>query len=92
MRNEKLSPRYFGPYKVMNHIREVAYRLGLPTASAMHPIFHVSQLKRIIEDHTPTSSLPATLTEEMEVILKPMEINIRDERSKGGPCSMEGFL
>ena len=41
----KLSPRYMGPYEIVERIWEVAYRLRLPPELArIHGVFHVSML------------------------------------------------
>ena len=43
----KISPRYIGPFEVLKHVGEVAYKLALPPElSGVHPVFHVSMLKR----------------------------------------------
>ena len=45
----KLSPRYMGPYEIMERIGEVAYQLRLPPKLArIHDVFHVSMLCKYI--------------------------------------------
>ncbi|CAN4099447.1 unnamed protein product [Withania somnifera] len=47
----KPSPRYIGPYKIIKRYGQVAYELELPQElSTVHPVFHVSMLRRCIGD------------------------------------------
>ncbi|CAN4090623.1 unnamed protein product [Withania somnifera] len=47
----KLSPCCIGPYKIIRRYGQVAYELELPQElSIVHPIFHVSMLRRCIGD------------------------------------------
>ncbi|GJZ35092.1 putative mitochondrial protein, partial [Tanacetum coccineum] len=73
-RNEKLAPKYFGPYEVLERIRVVAYKLKLPESLTIHPVFHVSQLKKVIGDQIAILTIPSGLNEEMEMLLQPEEV------------------
>jgi hypothetical protein len=58
----KLSFRYFGPFKIVKCIGSLAYELELPVGAAIHPVFHVSQLKHFTPNYQPVfSELPTTL-------------------------------
>ncbi|WMV33879.1 hypothetical protein MTR67_027264 [Solanum verrucosum] len=52
-----LSPRYVGPYRILKRIGKVAYELELTAdLAAVHPVFHISLLKKCVGD--PTSIVP----------------------------------
>ncbi|KAL0285856.1 UNVERIFIED_CONTAM: Retrovirus-related Pol polyprotein from transposon [Sesamum calycinum] len=58
-RNMTLAPKYYGPFRSLAKVGQVAYRLALPPTSGIHPIFHVSLLKKKIgHKHTPTLNSP----------------------------------
>ncbi|KAA3456128.1 DNA/RNA polymerases superfamily protein [Gossypium australe] len=50
-RKGKLSPRFIGPYEIIERVRPVAYRLKLPSElEKIHNVFHVSMLCRYRSD------------------------------------------
>jgi hypothetical protein len=56
--NQKLAFKYFGPYKILAHNGSMAYKLELPPTTAIHPVFHVSQLKKGVSSNTSVTPLP----------------------------------
>ena len=45
-----MSPRYIGPFEIIETCGPVAYRIRLPSLlAAIHDVFHISQLKKCIK-------------------------------------------
>ena len=69
--NEKLSPRFYGPFEIIKKVGEVAYKLLLPEGTRIHPVFHISQLKKAVGQTEVTSTLPPQLTSELVLEANP---------------------
>lgn len=63
--NPKLLARFYGPYKILERIGKVAYRLELPEGVRIHPIFHVSQLRQALGNCMSAKDIPTQLSEDM---------------------------
>ncbi|XP_052723742.1 uncharacterized protein LOC128193702 [Vigna angularis] len=82
LRSKKLSPKFVGPYQITRKIGPVAYELALPPQlSNLHPVFHVSQLRKYVADPSHILELEnVRLRQDRTLEMKP--IRIEDERSK----------
>ena len=49
-KDNKLSPKSYGRYKVLQNIGTMEYKLEFPASSGVHTVFHVSCLKKVIGD------------------------------------------
>ncbi|GKB41000.1 putative reverse transcriptase domain-containing protein [Tanacetum coccineum] len=76
----KLAPRYVGPFKIVERIGHVAYRLRLPQElSSIHDTFHLSNLKKSLADanlHVPWEEIKVDKT--LCFVEKPVEIMDRE--------------
>jgi len=51
LKSKKLTPRFIGPYHILERIGTMAYRVGLPPhLSNLHDVFDVSQLRKYVPD------------------------------------------
>jgi hypothetical protein len=69
-KDDKSSPKYYGPYKVLQNIGTMAYKLELPASSRVHPVFYVSCLKKAIGNKIPVQTIFPELDEEGKIILE----------------------
>ncbi|GKC10701.1 hypothetical protein Tco_1007483 [Tanacetum coccineum] len=72
----KLNPRYVGPFKVLEKVGEVAYKLELPEElSRVHNTFHVSNLKKCHADEPLAVLLDGLhLDDKLHFVEEPLEI------------------
>jgi hypothetical protein len=78
----KLSPRYIGPFPILEKCANVAYKLELPLSLAgVHDIFHVSQLKKCLK--TPVDVvLPEVAPLDTDLTYPEHLIKILDQKSR----------
>nr|GEX69696.1 putative reverse transcriptase domain, ribonuclease H-like domain, aspartic peptidase domain protein [Tanacetum cinerariifolium] len=76
----KLNPRYFGPFKVLERFRVVAYKLDLPEElSRVHNTFYVSNLKKCHADEQLAVSLDGLhFDDKLHFVEEPVEIVNRE--------------
>ncbi|KAH9794628.1 hypothetical protein KPL71_004958 [Citrus sinensis] len=75
----KLAPRYFGPYRILERIGLVAYKLALPAGSQIHNVFHVSLLKKFV-GHVPPAVMELPPVSEDTSIILPQPECVLDKR------------
>ncbi|KAE8733313.1 hypothetical protein F3Y22_tig00001349pilonHSYRG00080 [Hibiscus syriacus] len=73
-RNLKLASKYYDPFKILEKIGEVAYKLGLPDSSRLHPVFHVSLLKKHVGDSVITLTETPAINDDGQIRVEPYKV------------------
>jgi hypothetical protein len=78
----KFAPRYIGPFPILEQCGPVAYRLQLlETLSAMHNVFHVSQLKKCLQ--VPDQTVEVTnVALELDLTYSKHPIRVLDQKDR----------
>jgi hypothetical protein len=78
----KLSPRYIGPFPILEKCGNVAYKLELPPSLAgVHDIFHISQLNKYLKLPVDVV-LPEVAPLETDLTYPEHPIKILDQKSR----------
>ncbi|KAL0544078.1 hypothetical protein IC582_019189 [Cucumis melo] len=82
-RRGKLSPRFVGPFEILEPIGPVAYRLALPTSlSTVHDVFHVSMLRKYVPDPSHVVDYePLEIDENLSYTEQPVEVLAREVKT-----------
>ncbi|KAA0046943.1 pol protein [Cucumis melo var. makuwa] len=75
----KLSPRFVGPFEILERIGPVAYRLALPPSlSTVNDVFHVSMLRKYVPDPSHVVDYePLEIDENLSYTEQPVEVLAR---------------
>ncbi|KAL0544353.1 hypothetical protein IC582_019467 [Cucumis melo] len=79
----KLSPRFVGPFEILERIGPVAYRLALPPSlSTVHDVFHVSMLRKYVSDPSHVVDYePLEIDENLSYVEQPVEVLAREVKT-----------
>jgi hypothetical protein len=72
--NEKIKPKFYGPYRIMHWVGKVSYELELLEGIKIHNVSHVSCLKKTVGQFINTSEELPPLDEEGKLEFVPEEV------------------
>ncbi len=94
MATKKLLNKWLGPFEVVKRVGEVAYEMSLPASmSRIHPVFHVSLLRKYQDGGRQSSPPPAVLLDgEEECEIQQVLAHRKRSRDKRHKDQLEFFV
>ena len=88
----KLTPRFIGPFRILQRVGPVAYKLDLPPQLAkIHDVFHVSLLRKAdVDPARVIPQVPVEVKEDLTLEMRPIRIldqEVMELRNKRSPSS-----
>ena len=80
LKSRNLTPHFIRPYKILDKVGEVAYRVTLPPSLVnLHDVFHVSQLRKYIPDSSHVIQMDDVhVRDNLTIETLPMQIDGRE--------------
>ena len=80
--NHKLTFKYYGPFPIIGKINDVAYKLQLLSQATIHPVFHVSLLRCVLNTGTAVEPQLPHCSDELAVPVAVLQSRWRQEKGK----------